>query len=114
MNAIDHRAEAERLIGLVEGRGYNLHGPEGDRLLVDAALAHAILAASTPVADQHASEALVSARQAFDALARKHVALHEAVRTLVQSARPAPVPGYWMAPEDLMKRLADLVGEVSS
>lgn len=105
---VDHRAEAVRLGALAEHHATD-GTPVRGGVLARVAQVHATLATGTPVAGQHASEALVGARRAFDALSRKHVALHEAVRTLVQSATPAAAAGYWMAPEDLMKRLAELV-----
>ena len=99
---IDHRAEAKRLLAI------DPNDVPGDELpnLLRAAQVHATLAAGTPVVDQHVSEALADGRQAFDALAQKHVALHEAVRAYIAAPTESDVPdnaGDWY------ERLRELV-----
>lgn len=98
MNADDHYAEAERALANAY-RAVDSSKPHLEATFLRYAQVHATLATVPPTWRDMGEIAA-----AYDGLQR-------AVRTLIQSATPAAAAGYWMAPEDLMKRLAELVAE---
>lgn len=84
MSEIDHRGLAEHLAESAS----ELWEDNPDAAMFEARLAqvHATLAAGTPVADQHVSEALANARSDYNRALKEYGELREQVRAFVVGA----------------------------